>query len=182
MTALSTYLGKIRMIYGSGLASDERSYYPALDALFQEVGAGLNPKVTPIHDVADAGAGHPDYVLQVETTKDTRASVEAKPASMEVDAIAKSPQVRRYLDHYGLCLVTNLRDFALVREVKKGRIETIMRYPLATTEAAFWQTPVEALARLHEDGLADFLKSALTWNAPISRPKELEALARNAGG
>lgn len=136
MTALSTYLGKIRMIQGSGLASDERSYYPALDALFQEVGAGLNPRVGPIHDVADQGAGHPDYVLQVETTKDTRASVEAKPAFMEVDVISQSQQVKRYLDHYGLCLVTNLRAFALVRKTKNGTAETFMRYTLAPTEAA----------------------------------------------
>lgn len=120
-------------------------------------------------------------MLQVETTKDTRASVEAKPAFMEVDAISASRQVGHYLDHYGLCLVTNLREFALVRKAKNGKVETIMRYMLAPTEAALWQTPVDALAREHTDGLMDFLKSALTWDAPISRPKDLaDALARYA--
>jgi hypothetical protein len=79
-TPLSTYLGNLRLIQGSGIASDERSYYPALDALLRASGDELAPKVVPIHDVADRGAGHPDYVLQVETTRDTRAAVEVKPA------------------------------------------------------------------------------------------------------
>lgn len=45
MTALATYFSKVRLIRGSGLASDERSYYPALDALFHAVGETLNPSV-----------------------------------------------------------------------------------------------------------------------------------------
>jgi len=113
--ALTKYLDHVRMIKGSNIASNERSYYPALDTLFNAVGATLNPRVVAIHDVADAGAGHPDYALQVQTTRDLRAAVEVKPASANVDDVAKSAQVLRYLRQYGICLVTNLRDFTLVR-------------------------------------------------------------------
>ena len=99
----------------SGLATDERSYYPALAALFDAIGANLAPKVVAIHDVASRGAGHPDFVLQADTTHDTRAAIEAKPASYVLDDLIASRQVHQYVSHYGLCLVTNLREFALVR-------------------------------------------------------------------
>lgn len=181
MAELSEYLNKVRLIKGSTLASEERSYYPALDTLFNAVGSSLAPRVIAIHDIADAGAGHPDYALQVETTRDPRAVVEAKPADTDVAVIARSAQVRRYLGGYGLCLVTNLRDFALTRLDRSGQVETLMRYTLAESEAAFWKTPTATLAREHDAGLRDFLASVLTWDAPLTRPKELaEALARYA--
>jgi hypothetical protein len=92
--------------------------------------------------------------------------------------------VRRYLDYYGLCLLTNLREFALVERAPHGAATPpvpLMRYALAEDDHAFWTTPPEALARQHADGLRDFLVSVLTWQATITRPKDLaEALARYA--
>lgn len=70
---LKRYVEQVRLIRGSNLATNERSYYPALGALFDAVSESLNPQVLAIHDVADAGAGHPDFTLQVKTTGDTRA-------------------------------------------------------------------------------------------------------------
>src|SRR5579859_1921989 len=115
MAAVLTYLKHLQAIRESNLASKERSYYPALDGLFNAVGATLTPKVVAIHDIADQGAGHPDYALQVEQTKDIRAAIEVKPASADVEVIMQSEQVKRYLNRYSLTLVTNLRDFVLVR-------------------------------------------------------------------
>src|SRR5260221_5668364 len=181
MTALSTYLKHLHLIKESGIASNERSYYPALDTLFNTIGATLSPKVVAIHDISDQGSGHPDYALQVDGTYDIRAVVEAKPAAVEVNEIMQSDQVRRYLLGYSIRLVVNLYDFALVQIGRNNQVETIMRYTLAVDEKTFWRTSPETLARLHNDGLTDFLISVLMWNATITRPKELaEALARYA--
>src|SRR5260221_6831586 len=157
MSLLADYLNHVRLVKASGLASDERSYYPALDALFNVPGAMLAPKVIAIHDVRDVGAGHPDYLLQVETTHDTRAAIEAKPASADVNAIMRSEQVRRYLRQYGLCLVTNLRHFSLARVARNNQVVEIMRYELAASEDDFWNTPFRALVSRHDDGMPDFL-------------------------
>lgn len=181
MTALTTYLSTIRQVQASGVATSERSYYPALNALFAEVGGRLAPKVVPISDVADRGAGHPDYLLQVETTQDLRASVEAKPPTDDLDTIIQSAQVRRYLDFYHLCLVTNLRQFALVERGPNSQPAKIMEYTLARDAAAFWSSPLKIMEWEHATGLSDFLVNALSWTAILTRPRELaEALARYA--
>jgi hypothetical protein len=181
MAAVLTYLKHLQVIHESSLASKERSYYPALDVLFNTVGVTLTPKVNAIHDIADQGAGHPDYALQVEQTKDIRAAIEVKSTSEEVEDIMQSGQVKRYLGHYSLTLVTNLRDFALVRLGRNNQVEIIMRYSLAIDEATFWRTTSDTLARQHQDGLLEFLISALTWDATITRSKDLaDALARYA--
>src|SRR5438067_12800815 len=134
MNALLTYLKRLHDIKESGIASSERSYYPALDALFNTLGTTLTPKVLAIHDISDQGSGHPDYVLQVDGTHDLRAVVEAKPANIDVTVITQSEQVRRYLSGYNLCLIVNLRDFVLVRMGRNNQAEPIMRYTLATDE------------------------------------------------
>lgn len=179
-SALHDYLDRLRIIHGSTIASDERSYYPALDLLFNSVGATLTSRVTAIHESADQGAGHPDYTLQVETTKDLRAVVEAKPASAKLEDIMHSEQVRRYLQHYGCCLVTNLREFALVR-LEEGEVRPFMRYTLETSETLFWRTPVETLVARHGAAMQDFVTNVLLWDAPLNRPRDLaEALTRYA--
>jgi Type ISP C-terminal specificity domain/N-6 DNA Methylase len=181
MNALLTYLKRLHDIKESGIATSERSYYPALDTLFNTIGANLSPKVLAIHDISDQGSGHPDYALQVDGTHDLRAVIEAKPTDVDVTVIMQSKQVRGYLAGYNLCLVVNLRDFALVQMGRNNQVKLIMRYPLTADERMFWRTSPENLAKLHNDGLADFLISVLTWDAPISRPKDLaEALARYA--
>ncbi|MBF6592346.1 MAG: DNA methyltransferase, partial [Ktedonobacterales bacterium] len=181
MSELAHYLNHVRLIKASGIATDERSYYPALDALFNAIGHGLGPRVVAIHDIA--GPTHPDYALQVETTHDLRAAVEVKPAFVSLDDLAQSEQVKGYLRTYGLCLITNLREFALVRPLRggAGHVECVMRYPLASGEAEFWNAPPSGIERRHADGLRDFLITVLTWEAPLARPKDLaEALARYA--
>src|SRR6266699_6151751 len=122
MSVLLTYLNRVREIKESGIASLERSYYPALDTLFNTLGATLSPKVLAIHDISDQGSGHPDYALQVDGTYDIRAVVEAKPAAVEVNEIMQSDQVRRYLLGYSICLVVNLRDFALVQIGRNNQV------------------------------------------------------------
>ena len=57
------YLSGLRRIRASGAATGERSTYPALANLLNAVGATLRPKVFCVSELADQGAGHPDFGL-----------------------------------------------------------------------------------------------------------------------
>ena len=60
---VETYLGDLRRIRASGGATGERSGYGPLANLLNDVGAGLKPKVFCVGELADQGAGHPDFGL-----------------------------------------------------------------------------------------------------------------------
>src|SRR6185312_6420106 len=170
LNALKEYLEDCHRIRASGLATDERSYYPALDGLFQAIGGGLAPAVGPIHDIKDQqGVGHPDFALQVEGSGDVRAAVEAKGPKDDVEKIARTDQVKGYLKWCDPVLVTNRRDFALTRMGANGQPEIFMRCTLATSEEAFWQTPVRTLVATHEQELLDMLMSVMQWDAQLTR-------------
>ena len=62
-TAVETYLTELRHARASGGATGERSSYPALAGLLTAVGATLKPKVICVSELADQGAGHPDFGL-----------------------------------------------------------------------------------------------------------------------
>ena len=183
---ISTYLSSLHTVHDSGKATDERSYYPPLAALFNGVGTTLSPHVVALLEVADQGQGkgigHPDFLLQVDTAhKDIRAAVEVKGSAPELDTIIHSEQVKRYLTHHDPIIVTNLREFALVKVGKNHLPEVIMRETFASSEAAFWLASPTTIANQHAESFADFLQAAMTWNAVIKRPGELaEALARYA--
>ncbi|HET9110415.1 MAG TPA: N-6 DNA methylase, partial [Ktedonobacterales bacterium] len=181
MSALKEYLEDLHRIRASGIATIERSYYPALDGLFRAVGDGLTPLVAPIHDIQDQGAGHPDFVLEVEDSHDLRAAVEVKGLADDVEEIVRSEQVRRYLTQHDPVLVTNLRDFALTRRGANGHPEIFMRHTLAPDAATFWRTPVHTLVAKHEHDMLDLLTNTLLWDARLTRPRDLaRALARYA--
>ena len=57
---LEDYLSEVRDIRLSGEALPERSYYPALAGLLEEVGGGLKPKVRCFMELKEHGAGLPD--------------------------------------------------------------------------------------------------------------------------
>ena len=61
--AVETYFADLGRIRASGGATGERSYYPALAGLLNAVGAALKPKVFCVGELADQGAGHPDFGL-----------------------------------------------------------------------------------------------------------------------
>ena len=62
-TAVETYLTDLRRIHASGGATGERSYYGPLENLLNAVGHTLKPKVFCVGELADQGAGHPDFGL-----------------------------------------------------------------------------------------------------------------------
>ena len=57
------YLADLRRVRASGGSTGELSTYPALSGLFNAVGSTLRPKVFCVQELADQGAGHPDFGL-----------------------------------------------------------------------------------------------------------------------
>ena len=88
--AIAAYLDDLRRIRASGGATGERSFYPALNNLLNAVGSALRPQVFCVGELAEQGAGHPDFGLyarrQVQKGKPRtgqvpeRGVVEVKPA------------------------------------------------------------------------------------------------------
>ncbi len=107
-----------------GGATGERSYYPALSNLLNAVGGALRPKVFCVSEMAQQGAGHPDFGLyaakQVQKGQPKEGQlpecgvVEVKSAGDDAWLTADSEQVSTYWNKYRLVLVTNTRDFVLV--------------------------------------------------------------------
>ena len=62
-STVETYLADLRRVSASGGATGERSNYGPLANLLNAVGATLKPKVFCVGELADQGAGHPDFGL-----------------------------------------------------------------------------------------------------------------------
>ncbi len=184
-TAVETYLTDLRRIRASGGATGERSYYPALSALLDAVGATLKPKAFCVAELAAQGAGHPDFGLYTakqvqrgqpkEGQVPERGVVEVKSASDDAWLTANSAQVSRYWERYRLVLVTNTRDFVLVGEDADGQPATLETFRLAETAETFdrlLETP-RAFARAVGAGLGEYLCRALSHRAALTEPKDL---------
>ena len=184
-TAVEQYFADLRSIRASGGATGERSFYPALTNLLNAVGSSLRPQVFCVGELADQGAGHPDFGLytrrQVQKGKPStgqvpeRGVVEVKPAGDDAWLTADSDQVSRYWGRYRLVLVTNTRDFVLVGEDGQGNPVKLETFRLAESEQAFHsrlETP-RAFARDMGAGLGEYLCRALSHSASIVEPKDL---------
>ena len=184
-TAVETYLTELGHMRASGGATGERSSYPALAGLLTAVGATLKPKVICVSELADQGAGHPDFglyaakQLQKNQPKEgqvpERGVVEVKSANDDAGLTAESQQVSRYWDRYRLVLVTNTRDFVLVGEDTTGQPATLEAFRLADSAEAFDRllaTP-RVFARQVGAGLGEYLCRALSHRAALTEPKDL---------
>ena len=184
-TAVEEYFADLRRIRASGGATGERSYYPALTNLLNAVGSALRPQVFCVGELAEQGAGHPDFGLYTrrQVQRGTprlgqvpeRGVVEVKPAGDDAWLTADSNQVSRYWDRYRLVLVTNTRDFVLVGEDAQGNPVKLETFRLAESEQAFHtrlETP-RAFARDMGAGLGEYLCRALSHSASIVEPKDL---------
>ena len=60
-TVVETYFADLGRVRASGGATGERSSYGPLANLLNAVGATLKPKVFCVGELADQGAGHPDF-------------------------------------------------------------------------------------------------------------------------
>ena len=184
-TAGETYFADLRRVRASGGATGERSSYGPLANLLNAVGTTLAPKVFCVGELADQGAGHPDFGLyaakQVQQGRPRegqvpeRGVVEVKAAGDDAWLTAAGDQVSRYWGRYRLVLVTNTRDFVLVGEDAAGRPTKLETFRLADEAATFVRrlaTP-RAFAREVGAGLGEYLTRALSHRAALAEPKDL---------
>ena len=144
IAAVEAYFADLRRMRASGGVTGERSYYPALASLLGAVGDTLKPKVFCVGELADQGAGHPDFGLysarQVQRGRPKERQVpehgvvEVKGVEDDVWLTVESDQVSRYWGRYRLVLVTNARDFVLVATAGSGDLTKLETFRL--TESA----------------------------------------------
>jgi hypothetical protein len=190
------YLSRLRDEHGLGAGTDERSYYPAFAELLNAIGHELKPKVLCLSDLANTGAGHPDFGLyaanQVQKGEPRkgqppeRGVVEMKGVDDETWLTADTKQVSKYFGAYQLVIVSNLRDFLIVGGGPTGLATKLEGFRLAPTAKAFWEmvaTPRKSAERVG-GAFGEYLKRALTQSVALREPKDvawfLASYARDA--
>ncbi len=188
MHPMEVYIEELREIRSSGAAVKETSGYGTLANLFNAVGHTLKPKVRCFIHVKNSGAGLPDGGLftadQLKNTDEeapllgipqpSRGVIEVKATDAEVDDVADSNQVRGYVKHYGLVLVTNYRSFLLLRRGDNGNPVHLESFQLAPDEKTFWKVAAQPRKAANELGerFTEYLKRVMLHNAPLNNPKE----------
>ena len=180
--AYFTDLGRLR---ASGGGTGERSTYGPLANLLNAVGGSLKPKVFCVSELADQGAGHPDFGIYVakqvqrgrprKGQTPERGVVEVKPVEDDAWITAAGDQVSRYWRRYRLVLVTNTRDFVLVGENAAGKPTRLETLRLADDAEAFERElgKPRTFARYAGAGLGEYLSRALSHRATLTEPKDL---------
>ncbi len=184
----------LRRLWGDmGLGTKETSGYPALADLLNTAGETLTPKVRAINHPGKQKSGIPDFGLftqqQLRGVEEgalttllglpaERGLLEVKGFDDDVEAIAKTEQVAKYLKDAGLVLVTNYWDFLVVTRGPDG--ETILgdRFRL-TNKAKEFRGLLAAPASIEEDrveGLIDFLRRTLLRKATLADPRDVADL------
>ncbi len=183
--AVEAYLGDLRRIRASGGATGERSTYGPLSNLLNAVGGALRPKVFCVGEMAQQGAGHPDFGLytakQVQKGQPKEGQlpecgvVEVKPAGDDAWLTAESEQVSTYWNKYRLVLVTNTRDFVLLGEDAGGKPVKLETFRLTESAEAFEAKLQHPRAFAHEvgAGLGEYLCRALSHRATLVEPKDV---------
>ena len=183
--AVESYFAALWRMRASGGATGERSSYAPLANLLNAVGVTLKPKVFCVGELADQGAGHPDFGLysakQVQKGRPRqgqvpeRGVVEVKSAGDDAWLTADGDQASRYWSRYRLVLVTNTRDFVLLGEDSVGRLAKLETFRLAENAETFGhrlETP-RTFAREVGAGLGEYLCRALSHQAALAEPKDL---------
>jgi hypothetical protein len=190
------YFARLRDERGLGAGTKERSYYPALADLLNALGQDLKPKVICLSDLANTGAGHPDFGLyaanQVQKGEPRkgqmpeRGVIEMKGVADETWLTADTRQVSKYFGAYRLVIVSNLRDFLIVGEGPKGEATKLEGFRLAPNAKAFWDMVATPRKSAEQIGRAfgEYLKRALTLSVALREPKDvawfLASYARDA--
>ena len=183
--AVEAYFSDLGRVRASGGGTGERSSYGPLAGLLDAVGATLEPRVFCVGELADQGAGHPDFGLYAATQArkgkvhegqaPERGVVEVKAPGDDAWITAAGDQVSRYRGRYQLVLVTNTRDFVLVGEDRAGRPAKLETFRLADGADDFHRKleKPRAFAREVGAGLGEYLARALSHRAALAEPKDV---------
>lgn len=154
-------------------ATAETSYYSVLEALLNAIGHELKPRVLCLSQLADQGAGHPDFGLYTANqcqrgeprtgAMPERGVVEVKPIGDDAWLTAETRQIPSIstVTVWFSSPTTNYRDFLLIGDDAGGRAAKLESFGLAQSAQAFWEaaaTPRRTAGRL---GLS-FLRRVLT--------------------
>ena len=181
-------LAELRRIRATGGGTGELSYYPPLNNLLNAVGCSMRPKVHCVSQLAQQGAGHPDFGLfaarQVSKGQPKQGQlpeggvVEVKPVSEDAWLTADSAQVSKYWGLYRLVLVTNYRDFVLLGEDANGQPAKLETFRLAASADEFDKELLHPRAFANKAGpaLAEYLGRALSHRAALAEPRDLARL------
>jgi hypothetical protein len=188
MDPLRKYLHALAEIQSTQGGSKETSYYAPLETLLNEIGQGLSPKVRCISQLQETGAGKPDFGLftadQFQRAGDLeprpgqkpeRGVIEVKGFDEWVSKTAVTPQVRKYVAHYGLVLVTNYWQFQLLERGPGDSLVALESFHLAASVAEFQcclRHP-QRTAEQQSSALQEFLRRCLQHKAAITTPEEL---------
>jgi hypothetical protein len=186
--AAESYFKKLHEIRSTGAAVPETSYYPALAELLDAVGGELKPKVCCLSQVANTGAGSPDFGLyaaqQLQKSKvadplagqlPERGVVEVKSTKDDSWVTADGKQVSKYWGHYRQVLVTNYRDFVFVGEDENGEPRKLETLRMADSESAFWAKCVHPRKFADEAGerLVEYLGRVMLNVATLVDPERV---------
>ena len=186
--AVETYFSDLRQTRSTGAGTGELSYYPALANLLRSVGASLKPRVWPVGNLTDLGAGHPDFGLYAARQMQKgmprkgqmpeRGVVEVKPVWDDVWVTAVGEQVSRYWGRYRLVLVTNFRDFVFLGEDTADRPAKLETLRLADSADEFWRKVEKPRAFAREVGASfgEYISRALSHRAALTEPGDLARL------
>jgi hypothetical protein len=188
MEVLNQYLREMLRIHATGAATPETSFYPAIAAAFQQAGKKLDPAVHVVLNTRNRGSGIPDGAIFLrrslsglegldefdDQSAPERGVVEIKGLDADVEKIATTKQVQKYLNRYGQVLVTNYRDFLQIIRDPEGSWRRGESFRIANSPGEFWG--------LAQKGKCDqsvcrdfdeFLARVLSANAPLSSPEDL---------
>lgn len=198
MKEITKYLQRMSEVRRTGSAVKETSFYGTLENLLNEIGKSLKPKVKCVINLQNRGAGLPDGGFftpnqfqrssneLIKGQMPERGAIEIKGTGDEVQKIADTKQVNDYLQKYRQVLVTNYRDFLLVRLDEDNQKEYLESFSISGNETEFWQiadNPKE-FAENEQERFAEFLKRVMLSNAPVTKPEDvawfLASYARDA--
>jgi len=175
MKTLEQYL--ISLVRGRDRQVTETAYYGELATVLNEVATPfkVEAKVHPKSDERNL----PDVGIydknQAAGQKPAHGVVEVKGVDADIDVIATSEQVARYVKNYGQVLVTNYYQFMLITRQSDGTPRIEERYSLAGSAADFWKKAADPRAMIAEHAtlLNEYLTRVLQRNAPLADPRDL---------
>ena len=138
-----------------------------------------------VQELADQGAGHPDFGLYAakqvqkgaprEGQTPERGVVEVKSPADDAWLTAASGQASRYWGRYRLVLVTNARDFVLLGEDAHGKPATLETLRLGGSEDEFLSRLEKPRTFARDAGprLGEYLARALSHRAALTEPRDL---------
>ena len=178
------YLSRMADIRGTGAATKETSYYSALENLLNHFGQQLKPQVICNGQLGNEGAGNPDFGLYTKSQVQNgeprkgqlpeRGAVEVKGLAEQTWQTADTAQATKYLDHYGLVLITNYREFRLIGKSADKSVE-LDKYTLASGEAEFWTMTATPASGAHKHGthFGEFIRRVLLMAAPLVKAQDI---------